>query len=128
MLPPYNFYWFRIDTKHMTEPWLDHAQMNSAYRSAPPTLHCAIILRGLKRFFLENSWFFYYMYKVFSFIPPTSLNEVGTFGTLFWKLLPLKPIPPKFPHHLNPFCVPLHRKVKQTHPWKPKHYTTKLDL
>ena len=33
MLPPQNFYWFRIDTKHMTEPWLDQALM--AYRTVP---------------------------------------------------------------------------------------------
>ena len=33
MLPPYYFYWFRIDNKHMTEPWLDQALMDSAYRS-----------------------------------------------------------------------------------------------
>ena len=32
MLPPYNFYWFRIDNKHMTEPWLDEALMESAYK------------------------------------------------------------------------------------------------
>ena len=33
MLPSYYFYWFRIDNKHMTEPWLDQALMYSAYRS-----------------------------------------------------------------------------------------------
>ena len=33
MLPPYNFYWFRIDNKHMTEPWLNQGLMDSAYRS-----------------------------------------------------------------------------------------------
>ena len=33
MLPPYYFYWFRIDNKHMTEPWLDQALIDSAYRS-----------------------------------------------------------------------------------------------
>jgi len=33
MLPPSNFYWFRIDNKHMTEPWLDQALMDSEYRS-----------------------------------------------------------------------------------------------
>ena len=27
MLPPYCFYWFRIDNKHMTEPQLDEALM-----------------------------------------------------------------------------------------------------
>ena len=27
-----NFYWFRIDNKHMTEPWLDQALMESAYK------------------------------------------------------------------------------------------------
>ena len=32
MLPPYNLYWFRIDNKHMTEPWLDQALMDSAYK------------------------------------------------------------------------------------------------
>ena len=25
MLPPCNFYWFRIDNNHMAEPWLDQA-------------------------------------------------------------------------------------------------------
>ena len=35
MLPPYYFYWFRIDNKHMTEPWLDQALMDSAYMSVP---------------------------------------------------------------------------------------------
>ena len=30
MLPPYYFYWFRIDNKHMTEPWLDQALMDSS--------------------------------------------------------------------------------------------------
>ena len=33
MLPPYYFYWLRIDNKHMTEPWLDEALMDSVYRS-----------------------------------------------------------------------------------------------
>ena len=33
MLPPCNFYWFRIDNKHMVEPWLDQMLMDSAYRS-----------------------------------------------------------------------------------------------
>ena len=28
----YNLYWFRIDNKHMTEPWLDQALMESAYK------------------------------------------------------------------------------------------------
>ena len=35
MLPLYYFSWFRIDNKHMTEPWLDQALMDSAYRSEP---------------------------------------------------------------------------------------------
>ena len=30
MLPPDYFYWFRIDNKHKTEPWLDPALMESA--------------------------------------------------------------------------------------------------
>ena len=34
MLPPYNLYWFRIDNKHMTEPWLDQELMESAYKCA----------------------------------------------------------------------------------------------
>ena len=34
MSPPNYFYWFRIDNKHMTEPWLDQAQMDLAYTSA----------------------------------------------------------------------------------------------
>ena len=33
MLLPNYFYWFRIDNKYMTEPWLDQALMDSAYRS-----------------------------------------------------------------------------------------------
>ena len=33
MLSLYYFYWFRIDIKHMIEPWLDQALMDSAYRS-----------------------------------------------------------------------------------------------
>ena len=33
MLPPYYFYWFRINNKDMTEPWLDQALMDLAYRS-----------------------------------------------------------------------------------------------
>ena len=33
-----NFCWFRIDTNHMTEPWLDQALMDSAYRSGKETL------------------------------------------------------------------------------------------
>ena len=32
MLPPFYFYWFRIDNKHMTEPWLDQALMESTYK------------------------------------------------------------------------------------------------
>jgi len=31
MLPQHNFFWSRIDNKHMTEPWLDQALMESAY-------------------------------------------------------------------------------------------------
>ena len=37
MFPPYNFYWFRINTKHMAEPWLDQALMDSEYKSAVST-------------------------------------------------------------------------------------------
>ena len=33
MLQPYYFYWFRIDNKHMTEPWLDQALVDLANRS-----------------------------------------------------------------------------------------------
>ena len=29
----WNFNWFRIDNKHMTEPWLNQVLMDSAYRS-----------------------------------------------------------------------------------------------
>jgi len=36
MLPQYNFYWFRIDNKHMAEPWLNQRLMDSAYRSGTP--------------------------------------------------------------------------------------------
>ena len=35
MLPPYYLYWFRIDNKHMTEPCLDQALMDLAYRRDP---------------------------------------------------------------------------------------------
>ena len=38
-----NFYWFRIDNKHMTEPGLDQALMESTYNLQVP--------RGVK----ENS-------------------------------------------------------------------------
>ena len=34
MLPPNYFYWFRIDNKHMTEPWLDQALLDSANKCA----------------------------------------------------------------------------------------------
>ena len=37
MFPPYNFYWFKINTKHMAEPWLDQALMDSEYKSAVST-------------------------------------------------------------------------------------------
>ena len=37
MLPPYYFFWLRIDIKHMTETWLDQELMDSAYRSAAIT-------------------------------------------------------------------------------------------
>ena len=33
MLPPYYFYWFRIDNKHVTESWLDQALIDLAYMS-----------------------------------------------------------------------------------------------
>jgi len=33
MSPLNYFYWFRIDNKHMTEPWLDQVLMDSAYRN-----------------------------------------------------------------------------------------------
>ena len=39
MLPPYNLYWFRIDNKHITEPWLDQALMKSAYKCVVYTLY-----------------------------------------------------------------------------------------
>ena len=38
MLLPNYFYWFRIDIKHMPEPWLDQGLMDSAYRSAPSSM------------------------------------------------------------------------------------------
>ena len=47
MLPPYYLYWFRIDNKHMTEPWLDQALMDSAYRSKAEA--CKYFLREMGR-------------------------------------------------------------------------------
>ena len=38
MLPSYNFYWFRIDNKHMTEPLLDQALMKSANKCGTYTI------------------------------------------------------------------------------------------
>ena len=40
MLTSCNFYWFRIDNKHMTEPRLDQELMESAYKCA-----CAVLLQ-----------------------------------------------------------------------------------
>jgi len=40
MLPPCNFYWFRINIKHMAELWLDQVLMNSAYRSEMTSYFC----------------------------------------------------------------------------------------
>ena len=48
MLPLYYFYWFRIDNKHMTEPWLDQALMDLSYMSVP-------FWRPLRIIPLENS-------------------------------------------------------------------------
>ena len=44
-LPSYYFYWFRIDIKHMTEPWLDQAPMESAYRSVGPSNEYQVCLK-----------------------------------------------------------------------------------
>ena len=49
MLPPYYFYWFRIDNKHMTEPWLDQALMNSAYRSGEMGTKKSVIKYWVKK-------------------------------------------------------------------------------
>ena len=59
MLLPYYFYWFRIDNKHMTEPWLDQALMDSAYRSD--------IIEVTNNIFKENILFLN-SYAVFSWI------------------------------------------------------------
>ena len=44
MLPPCNFYWFRIDTKHITEPWLDQTLMDLAYNHTRVTLWTLVLL------------------------------------------------------------------------------------
>ena len=46
MLPPYYFYWFRIDNKHKTEPWLDQALMDKAYKSADAELQPSSVRGG----------------------------------------------------------------------------------
>ena len=37
MILPCNFYWFRIDNKHLTQPWLDLTLLDSAYRRGGPS-------------------------------------------------------------------------------------------
>ena len=73
MLPPNYFYWFRIDIKHMPEPWLDQALMDSAYRSAPSSMEWWIGSTG--------NWRIPYIAHLTS---PTGLNEY-----LPWVLLGL---------------------------------------
>ena len=48
MLPPYYFFWFRKDNKHMTEPWLDQALMESAYKCDMVLFHIPKIVEVLK--------------------------------------------------------------------------------
>ena len=48
MLPQYYFYWFRIDNKHMTEPWLDQALMDLAYSSSVYIIQGDPINMGIK--------------------------------------------------------------------------------
>ena len=53
MLPPY--YWFRMDNKHMTEPWLDEALMNAAYRSGL-IVYFKILFKNYLKDFFRNKW------------------------------------------------------------------------
>ena len=51
MLPSYYFYWFRIDNKHMTEPWLDQGPIDLAYRSDIAVFHVS-----MDRIFKIKTW------------------------------------------------------------------------
>ena len=55
MLPPYHFYWFRIDIKHMTESWFDEALMDSEYRSADVKSTHLLIRSDSFYFILKNA-------------------------------------------------------------------------
>ena len=54
MLPPNYFYWFRVDNKHLIEPWLDQALMDSAYRRVR-VVFC--IFYSLLQFLYAKLWF-----------------------------------------------------------------------
>ena len=59
MLPSFNFYWFRIDNKHMTEPWLDQVLMDSAYRNEMKFSFCFTChtLKLYNPYIFETWWF-----------------------------------------------------------------------
>ena len=60
----YYFYWFRIDNKHMAEPWLDQALMCSAYRSD---------INNIPQFYEPASFIFsFFIYSMVS-LPPITL-------------------------------------------------------
>ena len=64
MLPPCNFYWFRLDIKHMAEPWLDQALMCSAYKSD---------INNISQFYEPASFIFsFFIYSMVS-LPPITL-------------------------------------------------------
>ena len=52
------FYWFRIDNKHMSEPWLDRVLMDLAFKSVLPMLkkHFQKILILSVTCFFSNTW------------------------------------------------------------------------
>ena len=58
MLPPYHFFWFRfrIWNKLMTEPWLDQALMDSAYRSNYSTRKGSFIWLTILIYHLKSVW------------------------------------------------------------------------
>ena len=51
----YNLYWFRIDNKHMTEPWLDQALMESAYKCGMRKINLSGQIIGIQNIFFLNS-------------------------------------------------------------------------
>ena len=67
MLPPYYFYWFRIDTKHMTELWLYKALMDSAYYSELDDWDQFYLCSLIMLYFLLN-----FLHYIFSILKPTT--------------------------------------------------------